>query len=129
MNKTLNIFKVKKEDDELKVNDATFELKEIESCDKKFLVCNPKVQNDTGKEYDIEEIRENFLSGTWELIHNGKEQKTPLERLEHAKVILPEAIYNDVKSRMEDWLESGGREIDPYMYKKLEYAKKFVEGV
>lgn len=121
MNKTLNIFKKKKEDMSSKVNDEIFELKEIKDSNKKLLVCNEK--------YDIEEVREKFLSGEWQLVHQGKEQKTPLERLEHAKAILPEAIYNDVKSRMEDWLESGGRETDPYMYKKLEYAKRFIEGV
>lgn len=37
--------------------------------------------------------------------------------------LIPISVLQDVKSRISDWLASGGKETDPYILRKIDYLK------
>lgn len=41
--------------------------------------------------------------------------------------LIPIPVLQDVKSRISDWLESGGKETDPYIQRQIDYLKSVEE--
>lgn len=37
--------------------------------------------------------------------------------------LIPISVLQDVKSRISDWLASGGKETDPYIQRQIDYLK------
>lgn len=90
-------------------------------------------QNEANKEdsksFKKEEVLQKFKEKEWEVQKGEHENQLPMERLENAKILLPDYVYNDVKQRMNDWLESGHSEEASYMYEKLRYAQRFISNI
>lgn len=49
---------------------------------------------------------------------------SPLYLLSTVTNKLPIAVLLDVKGRIGDWLTSGGKETDPYIWQQVAYAQK-----
>ena len=41
--------------------------------------------------------------------------------------LIPVPVLQDVKSRISDWLASGGKETDPYIQRQIDYLKSVEE--
>lgn len=54
-------------------------------------------------------------------------EKLPIERLAEIAPDVPIMVLIDVKNRMGDWLLSGGNQDDPYMWKQVKFAERFLK--
>lgn len=54
-------------------------------------------------------------------------KQIPAERIAEIAHLLPHVVLADVAKRMRDWVESGGKDDDPYMQRQLDYAEKFMD--
>lgn len=44
-----------------------------------------------------------------------------------AELQLPLSVWQDIHSRISDWLASGGKESDPYIQRQIEYGFRVYE--
>lgn len=54
-----------------------------------------------------------------------------INNLEEYKIVLrdyriPEYIIDDTNKRINDWLKSGGKEDDPYMFQQFRYIENYI---
>jgi len=50
----------------------------------------------------------------------------PIQEIAKIAHKLPIEAIQDINQRIGDWLASGGKEDDPYIYQQLRYAERFV---
>ena len=49
-----------------------------------------------------------------------------MEELASISHLLPLPVLKDVDQRCGDWLATGGKQDDPYIYQQLRFAKRFI---
>lgn len=59
-----------------------------------------------------------------ELVGEALMSIPPLSILNMFASELPISVLSDVKQRIGDWLASGGKESDPYIWQQVSYAQK-----
>lgn len=52
--------------------------------------------------------------------------KSPINRLAELTPKLPYVVINDISKRMEDWVLSGGKQDDPYMWQQVKFAENWI---
>lgn len=52
--------------------------------------------------------------------------KSPIDRILELSDRLPLAVLLDIKSRMGDWMLSGGKQDDPYMWQQVKFAENWL---
>lgn len=51
----------------------------------------------------------------------------PIEKINHIAHKLPIVALEDINNRIKDWIVSGGKETDPYIYQQLRYAENIIK--
>jgi hypothetical protein len=58
---------------------------------------------------------------------NRMEKMNPMDEIIKISNELPLEVVKDIDKRIGDWLASGGKEDDPYIFQQLSYAKRIVK--
>ena len=51
----------------------------------------------------------------------------PIEKISAIAHKIPIVALEDINKRVTDWMASGGKETDPYIYQQLRYAENIME--
>ncbi|MFD1418441.1 DUF6877 family protein [Companilactobacillus keshanensis] len=54
-------------------------------------------------------------------------EKLPVDSLSEIASDIPIEALIDIKNRMGDWVLSGGKQNDPYMWQQVRYAERFLK--
>ncbi|APX72877.1 hypothetical protein M5C72_07165 [Companilactobacillus allii] len=53
--------------------------------------------------------------------------ESPIDRIIQLSDKLPYEIFADVRGRMDDWMLAGGHQSDPYMWRQVKFAERYIK--